>query len=170
MGTTHVPAVKRQAMAAYDPRAIHGMGVTYATSTMGADHTAGVMVHQNLEGELYPHKAEGQGDTCREVQIRLAPMDCAGVCLLANRPVFLDPDASQGLLEMMSAKYGVSYTLDDFFALGKKVLRTERHLNFAAEMTKADDRLPEFFMEEKIPSHNITFTVSDDALDRLFEF
>ena len=170
LGITRVPAVKHQAMAAYDPRAIHGMGVTYATSTMGADHTAGVMVHQNLDGELHPHKAKGQVDTCREVQIRLAAVDCTGLCLLANRPVFLDPDALQGFLEMMSAKYGVPYTLDDFFALGKKVLRAERDFNFAAGMTKADDRLPEFFIKEKIPPHNVTFTVSDDDLDRLFEF
>jgi aldehyde:ferredoxin oxidoreductase len=170
LGVTRVPAVKHQAMAAYDPRALHGMGVTYATSTMGADHTAGVMVHQNLEGELHPHKAEGQVDTCRQVQIRLAAVDCTGLCLLANRPIFLNPDGLQGLLEMMGAKYGVSYTLDDFFALGKKVLRIERDFNLAAGMTKSDDRLPEFFLEEKIPPHNVSFTVSDDDLDRLFEF
>lgn len=169
-GITRVPAVKRQAMAAYDPRAIHGMGVTYATSTMGADHTAGVMVHQNLDGPLNPHSAEGQVDTCREVQIRLAAVDCTGLCLLANRPIFLNPDGLQGLLEMMSARCGVPYTIDDFFALGKKVLRMERDFNFAAGMTKADDRLPEFFIEEKVPPHHVSFTVSNDDLDRLFEF
>jgi aldehyde:ferredoxin oxidoreductase len=169
-GVTRVPAVKRQSLAAYDPRAIHGMGVTYATSPMGADHTAGVMVHQNLDGPLNPHRPEGQVDTCREVQIRLAAVDCTGVCLLANRPIFLNPDGLRGLLEMLGAKYGVPYTLDDFFALGKRVLRTERDFNFAAGMSKADDRLPDFFKEEKIPPHNVVFTVSDDELDRLFDF
>jgi aldehyde:ferredoxin oxidoreductase len=39
-GIANVPTAKGQAMAAYDPRAIKGMGVTYATSAMGADHTA----------------------------------------------------------------------------------------------------------------------------------
>ncbi|PKN67921.1 MAG: aldehyde ferredoxin oxidoreductase [Deltaproteobacteria bacterium HGW-Deltaproteobacteria-15] len=169
-GATRVPTVKRQAMAAYDPRGLHGMGVTYATSPMGADHTAGVMVHQNLDGELDPHKPDGQVDTCRQVQIRLAAVDCTGLCLFANRPIFLNPEGLQGMLEMMGARYGVVYTLDDFFALGRKVLRTEREFNLAAGMTRADDRLPEFFKEEKIPPHNVAFTVEDEDLDRLFEF
>jgi len=40
-GITRVPAVKGQGMPAYDPRSCKGNGVTYATSPMGADHTAG---------------------------------------------------------------------------------------------------------------------------------
>jgi aldehyde:ferredoxin oxidoreductase len=40
-GMERVPVVKGQALPAYDPRAVHGIGVTYATSPMGADHTAG---------------------------------------------------------------------------------------------------------------------------------
>ena len=40
-GLTRVPVVKNQAIPAYDPRAIKGIGITYATSTMGADHTMG---------------------------------------------------------------------------------------------------------------------------------
>nr|WP_279384396.1 aldehyde ferredoxin oxidoreductase C-terminal domain-containing protein [Geotalea toluenoxydans] len=38
-GVTRVPVVKNQAIPAYDPRSIKGIGITYATSTMGADHT-----------------------------------------------------------------------------------------------------------------------------------
>ena len=38
---SRVPTVKGQSIAGYDPRAMPGMGVTYATSPMGADHTAG---------------------------------------------------------------------------------------------------------------------------------
>jgi aldehyde:ferredoxin oxidoreductase len=172
-GIERVPAVKHQAMAAYDPRAIHGMGVTYATSTMGADHTAGLMVTTNLSsfgGKLDPHKAEGQVDTCRQIQIQTAALDCTGLCLFVRGPIFNTPDGSQGFLEMMSARYGVPFTLDDVFALGKKVLKIERDYNFAAGMTRADDRIPEFFREEKIPPHNVNFTVSDDDLDRLFQF
>lgn len=38
---SRVPTVKGQSIAGYDPRGMPGMGVTYATSPMGADHTAG---------------------------------------------------------------------------------------------------------------------------------
>jgi aldehyde:ferredoxin oxidoreductase len=47
-GVERVPVVKGQAMPAYDPRAVMGVGVTYATSPMGADHTAGYAVTQNV--------------------------------------------------------------------------------------------------------------------------
>lgn len=172
-GNPRVPAVKRQAMAAYEPRAVHGMGVSYATSPMGADHTAGWVVNQNIGamgGKLDPHKAEGQVDASRMVQILTAAMDCTGLCTFVNFPVGDIPEGGQGLMEMMSALYGVDMTFDNVVELGKMVLKTEREFNLAAGFTKADDRLPDFMSEEKIPPHNVTFTVPDKELDRLFEF
>ncbi len=172
-GNPRVPVVKRQAMAAYEPRAVHGMGVSYATSPMGADHTAGWVVNQNLAGmggKLDPHKAEGQVDASRMVQILTAAMDCTGLCTFVNFPVGDIPEGGQGLMEMMSALYGVDMTFDNVVELGKMVLKTEREFNLAAGFTKADDRLPDFMGEEKIPPHNVTFTVPDKELDRLFEF
>ena len=47
-GVKRIPVVKGQAMAAYDPRALKGLGVTYATSPMGADHTAGHTLANHL--------------------------------------------------------------------------------------------------------------------------
>jgi len=49
-GVERVPVVKGQSMPAYDPRGIQGIGVTYATSTQGADHTAGYAVATNILG------------------------------------------------------------------------------------------------------------------------
>ena len=62
-GVERVPVVKNQAMPAYDPRAVQGIGVTYATTTMGADHTAGYAVATNIMkvgGDVDPLKPEGQ--------------------------------------------------------------------------------------------------------------
>ena len=39
-GVTRVPVVKRQSTSAYELRAVKGIGITYATTAMGADHTA----------------------------------------------------------------------------------------------------------------------------------
>jgi len=44
-----VPVVKGQAMSAYDPRAIKGTGVTYATSPQGADHTCGLTLRAKID-------------------------------------------------------------------------------------------------------------------------
>ena len=45
LGVTRVPQVKRQGFPAYEPRSFKGMGVTFVTSAMGADHTAGPAIH-----------------------------------------------------------------------------------------------------------------------------
>jgi aldehyde:ferredoxin oxidoreductase len=49
-GLTHVPTVKGQSMPAYEPRAVKGIGITYATTTMGADHTAGYTIAPEILG------------------------------------------------------------------------------------------------------------------------
>ncbi len=64
-----VPVVKGQSVAAYDPRAMLGNGVTFATSPMGADHTAGNVIGEYLEQKLNPLNAEGQVEASRNLQI-----------------------------------------------------------------------------------------------------
>ncbi len=44
LGVVRNPTVKGQSMPAYEPRAVKGIGITYATTTMGADHTAGYTI------------------------------------------------------------------------------------------------------------------------------
>jgi len=55
-------------------------------------------------------------------------------------------------------------------ALGKSVLKNEREFNKAAGFTPAHDRLPDYFKNEKLPPHNITFQVKDEELDQLFNW
>ena len=53
----------------------------------------------------------------------------------------------------MSALHGSPMTFDDVKALGERILKLERDFNLKAGFTKADDRLPDFMIEEKIPPH-----------------
>jgi aldehyde:ferredoxin oxidoreductase len=75
---------KGQSIAAYDPRAMQGNAVTYATSPMGADHTAGNVVGEYLTQALDPLKSDGQVEASRNMQIAMAAVDCTGMCLLAS--------------------------------------------------------------------------------------
>lgn len=71
-GVRRVPCVKGQSLPAYDPRAVKGVGVTYATTPMGADHTAGYAVTANIlgvGGKVDPLKKEGQIELSRNLQI-----------------------------------------------------------------------------------------------------
>jgi aldehyde:ferredoxin oxidoreductase len=61
-------------------------------------------------------------------------------------------------------------TGDDVVALGQKVLTLERKFNTAAGFGPEDDRLPRFFQTEKLPPHNLTFGVTDEELDQLYNW
>ncbi|HDG98837.1 MAG TPA: aldehyde ferredoxin oxidoreductase [Desulfobacterales bacterium] len=172
-GVRRVPVVKNQALPAYDPRAIKGIGVTYATSTMGADHTAGYAVATNIMkvgGDVDPLKPDGQVELSRNLQISTALIDTLGLCLFVAFPVMDMPDAFTAVVDMVNAKYGLNLTADDAMALGQKVLKYEREFNEKAGFTSADDRLPEFFRTEKLPPHNEVFDVPDEELDTVFNF
>jgi aldehyde:ferredoxin oxidoreductase len=172
-GVERVPVVKNQALPAYDPRAVQGIGVTYATSTMGGDHTAGYAVATNIlkvGGFVDPLKPEGQIELSRNLQIATAAIDSTGMCLFIAFAVLDQPDTFQALLDMLNAFYGLNLTANDVTELGKKVLKMERDFNARAGFTKEHDRLPEFFKKEPLPPHNITFLVKDEDLDRVFDW
>jgi len=173
LGVTRVPAVKGQNMPAYDPRAIQGIGVTYATSTMGADHTAGYAIATNIMkvgGYVDPLKPEGQVELSRNLQIATAAIDSYGLCLFTAFPVLDQPETFEAIYRMLNAQYGLNLTADDITELGKKVLKTERDFNTRAGFTNKDDRLPEFMYQEALAPHNQVFLVKDEELDEFWNF
>jgi aldehyde:ferredoxin oxidoreductase len=172
-GVEKVPVVKGQAFPAYDPRAVQGIGVTYATTTMGADHTAGYAVATNIlkvGGDVDPLKPEGQVELSRNLQIATAAVDSTGMCLFIAFAVLDQPETFQALIDMINAFYGLSLTADDVSELGKSVLKNERDFNTRAGFTKEHDRLPEYFIKETLPPHDVKFEVTDEEMDTLFNF
>jgi len=172
-GVERVPVVKDQALPAYDPRAIQGIGVTYATTTQGADHTAGYAIATNIlkvGGDVDPLKTEGQIELSRNLQIATAAIDSTGMCLFIAFAILDQPETFQALLDMLGSFYGVEMTGDDVVALGKKVLSAERDFNTRAGFTKHHDRLPRFFYTEPIAPHNQTFLMKDEELDEVFNW
>ena len=170
-GVRRVPVVKGQAMAAYDPRVIKGYGATYALSTMGADHTAGVTLGPNLMGPVFGLKPEGQANLSMNVQIKTAALlDTTGICLFANGPINQNPEALAAVVDMINAMYGLSYTPQDLDEMGIRVLTMERDFNKRAGFTTVHDRLPAFFSYEPLPPHNTVFDVPDADLDAVWKY
>jgi aldehyde:ferredoxin oxidoreductase len=171
-GLTRIPVVKNQGIPAYDPRAVKGIGITYATSTMGADHTSGYAIATNIlkvGGYVDPLKKEGQVELSRNLQIATAVIDSTGLCLFVAFPVLDIPESFTAMYEMVNARYGLNMTAEDVIELGKYILKTEHEFNLAAGFTCQDDRLPEFF-EEEIPPHNAVWDMSDAEVDSFWNF
>jgi aldehyde:ferredoxin oxidoreductase len=173
LGVERVPVVKGQALPAYDPRGIQGIGVTYATSTQGADHTAGYAVATNIlkvGGFVDPLKPEGQVELSRNLQIATAAIDSTGMCLFIAFAVMDQPETFQALIDLINTFYGLRLNADDVTALGKSILKNERDFNIRAGLTAQQDRLPDFFKKEPLAPHNLTFQVKDQDLDRVFNW
>lgn len=172
-GLTRVPVVKGQGIPAYDPRSVKGIGITYATSTMGADHTAGYSTATNIlkvGGFVDPLKKEGQVELSRNLQIATALIDSTGLCLFVAFAVLDKPEAFNAIVDMVNAKYGSSITGDDGIGLGKSILKLERGFNAAAGFTSVHDRLPEFFADEQCPPHNTTWDFTEKEIDSFWDF
>ncbi|MCG6880629.1 MAG: aldehyde ferredoxin oxidoreductase [Deltaproteobacteria bacterium] len=173
LGVERVPVVKKQALPAYDPRAVQGIGVTYATTPMGADHTAGYAVTANIlgvGGNVDPLRPEGQIELSRNLQIATAAIDATGMCLFIAFAILDQADTFQALLDVISGFGGNDLTAEDVTNLGKSILKMERDFNAQAGFTNKDDRLPAFFTEEALAPHNVTFGVTDEELDQVFNF
>jgi len=164
-----VPVVKNQSIAAYDPRGMQGNGVTYATSPMGADHTAGNLVGIYLGGKLDPLTAEGQMEASRNAQVNMAFIDSTGLCLFASS-CLRNPKGKDAFLKALTARLGKSMGDEDMNNLGILILQAEREFNRKAGLTEKDDRLPKFFYEEPLPPHNKVFLLSEQELDRTLDF
>ncbi len=163
LGVERVPVTKGQAMPAYDPRAIKGTGVTYATSPQGADHTCGLTIRSKIKHT----DPEGQADLSRGGQISMAGYDTLGVCLFAGFGFGAVPETIPALL---NARYGWDVDTNILQALGKETLKLEREFNKAAGFTSADDRLPEWMTREPVAPTNAVFDVPEEDLDNVFNW
>lgn len=165
LGVKRIPTVKGQAMAAYDPRGLKGNGVTFATSPMGADHTAGNCIGTPLD----PLKKEGQVELSTGLQVAAATTDSLGMCLF-SATITDKPENVGYLVEMMAGKFGGEWDQDKLNGIGIQTLSLEKKFNMAAGFTEKDDRLPEFMYTEALPPHNTVFDFTDEELSKAIPF
>jgi aldehyde:ferredoxin oxidoreductase len=169
LGVTRIPVVKGQSLPAYDPRPIRGIGVTYATTPMGADHTAGYTIAAEIlgiKGEVTDPRALDKSELSRAFQATTAYIDSTGYCLFIAFCILDDDDGFAGMTESVNGFLGKSIDVTEY---GTDILKNERDFNKRAGFTNKDDRLPEFFYTEPLPPHDAVFEVSDEELDKVYE-
>jgi len=155
-GIARVPAVKGQAIPAHSARSSKGWAVTYATTAMGADHTAGIVMDE-------PLSTEGQVERSRGAQIYSAAQDATGLCLYT----FLSPELT---VPMINSFYGINWSVEDYLEMGKEILRQERTFNINAGIGKEADRLPDWLRKYPLPPTNAVFDVAQKEIDGIFNF
>jgi aldehyde:ferredoxin oxidoreductase len=150
-GHERVPAVKGQAVPAWDPRSLKATGITYATSAMGADHTAGLVIDPGMQPEDFAQASQ-------EAQLVNAVCDSSGLCY------FLSPTMDQ-IRELYSRLYGGEVTRDQIADQGWQCLEDEWEFNRAAGFEAADDDMPRCLREEGIgPEGAFKFDVGADVI------
>lgn len=154
LNVKHIPVVNGQAMPAYDPRAIKGMGVTYITSPMGADHTYGPIVKTD----------KGWAEASNEAQMLMAILDSLGICMFARGAI---GNHKQVLVDLVNGFHGLSLDLDWLDKMANETIRDEYTFNELAGFTSEDYRMPEAFVNTKIESLNTAFDVSDYDIKNL---
>ena len=158
-------------MPAYEPRAVKGIGVTYATSTMGADHTSGYTIAPEIlgvSGKQDPLTAEGKAALSRAFQAATAFIDTSGHCLFIAFAILDIAKGMQGMVEECNGILGTNWTTDDIGRIGAEILKKERAFNLAAGLGKEADRIPEFMKYEPLPPHNQVFDIPDEILDTVY--
>lgn len=169
-GVVRCPTTKGQSMPAYEPRAIKGIGITYATTTMGADHTSGYTISPEILGvsDNLDQFSIDKAALARHFQnVTAYILDSSGHCLFISFAILDDPSGLEGVVEECNGVLGTNWTVDDMVKLGSDIIEKEHAFNTAAGFTRVHDRLPEFMQYEKLPPHNVTFDVPDTELDKV---
>ncbi len=142
--------VKGQEFAAYEARAIQGMGLGYATSNRGACHLKAYTVAAEILGlprQMDPRATEGKAEITKLFQDATATVDATGLCQFLTFGIGLEE-----ILPQLSAATGVQYTLADLLKIGERIWNLERLWNERAGWTGKDDTLPKRILEEPLPS------------------
>ncbi|HCO49613.1 MAG TPA: aldehyde ferredoxin oxidoreductase, partial [Spirochaetaceae bacterium] len=154
LGVRRIPVIKGQAIPGYDPRGVKGNGVTYITSPMGADHTAGNAFETLKYMDVL--KPEGQVEISRKLQIRAALLDTLGLCLFVRPPFVKRPEQFGNLLK---GRYGWDLSFHDVQLLAWDTIKTEREFNERAGVSEQYFPIPEFMEDEPLPPKNAVFDV-----------
>lgn len=141
-------SVKKQELPAYDPRAIQGQGLAYATSNRGGCHVRAYLISPEILGlpeKLDRFSLEGKPTWVKIFQDLTAAIDATGLCLFTSFALGADDYAA-----LYSAVTGFEATGEDILLAGERIWNIEKLFNLGAGISSAEDTLPKRLLEEGI--------------------
>ena len=161
LGVDRIPAVKGQAIPAHDPRVGKATGVTYLTSPMGADHTAGL----SYSGDFMAN--EGAVEDSLVEQIFCAARDALGYCRFASPD---DKVKTMGFLtDLVNACYGLNLAPEDLITVGRNTLKDEIRFNENCRFHTGNEPDPEFIRNEPVAPMGLVFGVDISDMDKIWD-
>jgi aldehyde:ferredoxin oxidoreductase len=142
--------VKGQEFPAYDPRALQGIGLAYATSNRGACHLRGYTVASEVLGipvKTDPLETEGKPELVKAFQDASAVVDSAGICAFSTFAWTMEDIAPQ-----IDAACEGDWSADRCLEVGERIWTMERDFNLAAGLTGKDDTLPKRLIKDMAAS------------------
>jgi aldehyde:ferredoxin oxidoreductase len=129
--------VKGLEPAGYDPRALKGMGLAYATSDRGACHLRATFYRPELAGMIPPEQIEGKAKMFLDFEDRLAIFDTLILCRFYRD--FYMWDALEDIIHKMT---GLNASEKALKQKARTIASKIRHFNLQEGMRKEDERLP----------------------------
>jgi aldehyde:ferredoxin oxidoreductase len=139
--------VKGAPLAPFEPRAIQGLGLHFATANHGPHHATAPTFIEELLGvheRLDPWEREGKPELVKEYQDLTAALDSLGFCYRLLLGLKFG-----NLVPMVNAVLGSQYRAKDLLLAGERLWNLERLYNARAGFA-SQDRLPERFTREPL--------------------
>ena len=137
--------VKGLELAAYDPRAVFGQGLSYAIAPRGGEHgRGGYMIVEFFlpDVDLYTH--EGKAKRAVELAEVAAIYDMSSLCNFNFIPIAIIPP-------LITAVVGKQYTEESLREVTRRLITLERRFNIREGFSRKDDTLPSRFLNEPLP-------------------
>jgi aldehyde:ferredoxin oxidoreductase len=145
-----VPVVRGQSIPAWDPRPLKATGVTYATSPMGADHTAGLIIKPGMPPDQFAYASQ-------KAQLINAVCDSSGFCQ------FVTPNLDD-IRTFYGHLFGIDVTREAIYEQGWQILADEWEFNRRAGWRDADDVLPDCMAQDPIGPMKAVFDVPPEII------
>ncbi len=153
--------VKGLEPAGYDPRALKGMGLAYATASRGACHMRGTILRAELTGVIAPEEIEGKAALYIDFEDRHTIFDCLVLCRFYRD---LYPwEEMQPLIEALTGLDGSRANLEKIAA---DITTRIRQFNLQEGLDTAEDRLPDRLYKEKLATGQ---SISKSDLDYMLQ-
>jgi len=148
---------KGQEFAGYDPRGEKGMGLAYATSSIGASHMRGDPAYIEILGvpmQIDPLTWEDKPQIVKDWQDTFAVIDSAGLCVFFSVRNLVTPTRDiqpDGILNLLNFSTGFNYDIKTLLQAGERIVNAERLYLSRAGFSAEDDSLPVRILKEPLP-------------------